>query len=151
MQTQTEKNKPNTSEEIKELRARTKLSQEKFAEKFNIPVHTLRKWEQGASTCPQHMIELLKIKITSEEPKHDMFSIKTLLYAYVAYRKETDDTFDNKNIEDDDAVISFLAWCNCHNDDLDRLEKLLNVEKQLQSMLKNEKVIDELKGLVEKE
>ena len=45
---------------IKELRESTGLSQSEFANLFNIPVSTLRKWEQNDSTPPAYVIDLIK-------------------------------------------------------------------------------------------
>ena len=45
--------------DIKLLRRRTELSQTAFAEKFHIPVSTLRKWEQGEASPPSYVVELL--------------------------------------------------------------------------------------------
>lgn len=53
---------------IKELRDRTNLSQNRFAEKFGIPVSTLRKWEQGETTPAPYIVNMLarQIKGSSE-------------------------------------------------------------------------------------
>lgn len=53
---------------IKELRDRTKLSQNGFAKKYGIPVSTLRKWEQGETTPAPYVISMLakQIKGSSE-------------------------------------------------------------------------------------
>lgn len=45
---------------IRELRESTKLSQSKFADMFQIPVSTLRKWEQNESRPPKYIINLIK-------------------------------------------------------------------------------------------
>ncbi len=45
---------------IKELRKQTGLSQQKFAEKFNMSVDNVRCWEQGVSNplkCIPYMVE----------------------------------------------------------------------------------------------
>lgn len=56
---------------VKELRDRTNLSQSKFAEKYGIPVSTLRKWEQGETTPAPYVISMLakQIKGSSENLK----------------------------------------------------------------------------------
>ena len=59
--------KPDTAELIKTLRAQTGLSQSDFAEQYNIPVGTIRDWEQGRRKCPEYMIELLEYKIKNEK------------------------------------------------------------------------------------
>lgn len=54
------------SEMIRNLRKDTGLSQYAFADKYNIPIGTLRDWEQGRRECPGYVIELLKFKIEHE-------------------------------------------------------------------------------------
>lgn len=44
---------------IKELRLKTGLSQQDFADRFNIPVSTLRQWEQGRRKAPDYVFSLL--------------------------------------------------------------------------------------------
>ena len=44
---------------VKELRARTGLSQSKFAAKFHIQLGTLRTWEQGIRECPEHIFWMM--------------------------------------------------------------------------------------------
>ena len=45
---------------IRELRNSTHLSQTQFAKTFNIPVSTLRKWEQNQSRPPEYLVSLIK-------------------------------------------------------------------------------------------
>ncbi len=52
--------------DIKELRDYTGLSQKQFAEKFSIPISTLRKWEQGESRPAAYLIRLLSDLIPVE-------------------------------------------------------------------------------------
>lgn len=54
------------SEMIRNLRKDTGLSQYAFADKYNIPIGTLRDWEQGRRECPNYVIELLKFRIEHE-------------------------------------------------------------------------------------
>jgi len=44
---------------IKELRDRTGLSQSQFSKQFNIPLSTLRKWEQADATPAPYLVTLL--------------------------------------------------------------------------------------------
>lgn len=44
---------------IKGLRESTGLSQNDFARLFQIPVGTLRNWEQGTSNCPKYVYLML--------------------------------------------------------------------------------------------
>lgn len=52
---------------IKELRTKTGLSQQKFADLFSIPVSTLRKWEQGESSAPQYVVDLIARSLPSSD------------------------------------------------------------------------------------
>ena len=45
---------------IREMRLQTKLSQSKFAAMFDIPVSTLRDWEQGRRTPPAYVLKMIK-------------------------------------------------------------------------------------------
>lgn len=44
---------------IRELRESTGLTQKAFAELFDIPVSTLRKWEQGEASPPPYVLKLI--------------------------------------------------------------------------------------------
>lgn len=52
---------------IKDLRARTGLTQREFAEHFGIPRRTIENWEAGVNQPPQYVISLLEIAIEKEE------------------------------------------------------------------------------------
>lgn len=54
------------AESIRALRKSTGLSQSDFAEQYDIPVATIRGWEQGRRECPEYVMELLKYKIEKE-------------------------------------------------------------------------------------
>ncbi len=45
---------------IKEIRIQTGLSQSKFASMFDIPVSTLKDWEQGRRTPPSYVVKMIK-------------------------------------------------------------------------------------------
>ncbi len=47
------------SEFIRAYRKKLGLMQTEFAEKFNIPVGTLRLWEQGRTNAPDYLVTLL--------------------------------------------------------------------------------------------
>lgn len=51
------------SEQIKEIRASTGLSQKKFAEKTGVPVRTLVSWEVGDRKPPSYAIQLLRLAV----------------------------------------------------------------------------------------
>ena len=48
-----------TSVKIKEMRAKTGMTQKEFADTYGIPVSTLRKWEQGESTPPEYVTGMI--------------------------------------------------------------------------------------------
>lgn len=45
---------------IKELRLQTKFTQKQFAEMFNVPLSTLKDWEQGRRHPPVYVIKMMK-------------------------------------------------------------------------------------------
>ena len=51
---------------IKELRAKTGLSQSKFAALIPLPVRTLQDWEQGNRKPPEYVINLIEYKLRNE-------------------------------------------------------------------------------------
>ena len=53
---------------IKELRMTTGLSQQDFADRFNIPVCTLRQWEQGRRNAPDYVYALIKEILQEKQP-----------------------------------------------------------------------------------
>lgn len=51
---------------ISEIRKKNKMTQKEFAEKYNIPIRTIQKWERNGSTPPDYVIELLDKSIFME-------------------------------------------------------------------------------------
>lgn len=51
---------PRTEQNIRILRERTGLSQERFAQYFGIPMTTYSKWEQGVRRPPQYLYDLIE-------------------------------------------------------------------------------------------
>lgn len=51
---------------IKELRKNTGMSQTEFAKMYEIPVSTLRKWEQGEASPASYFVKLLARSIPAE-------------------------------------------------------------------------------------
>lgn len=45
---------------IVELRKMTGLSQDRFAERFEIPAGTVRNWEQGRTKPPEYVLKMLE-------------------------------------------------------------------------------------------
>ena len=58
---------------IKELRESTGLSQSEFAKAYNIPVSTLRKWEQNESKPPAYVIELIEKSLPFNNKRYKSF------------------------------------------------------------------------------
>jgi DNA-binding transcriptional regulator YiaG len=49
------------AKKLKTFRKLEGLSQNQFAEKYEIPFNTYVKWEQGARRCPAYVIKMLSI------------------------------------------------------------------------------------------
>ena len=54
---------------VKEIRAKTGLSQAKFAEMYGIPRRSLENWEAGSRVPPDYVIDLLRFKVESDLEK----------------------------------------------------------------------------------
>lgn len=54
------------SEQIRAIRAKTGLSQARFAERYGIPRRTIENWESGVRTPPPYVINLIEIAVTLE-------------------------------------------------------------------------------------
>ena len=57
---------------IVKLRNQTGLSQSAFAEKFNIPVSTLRDWEQDRRHPPEYVIDMVRQILEFEKKERPM-------------------------------------------------------------------------------
>lgn len=53
----------NISSRLKKIREETKLSQDKFSKKYNIPLDTYSQWERGVRKCPIYVLELLEFRV----------------------------------------------------------------------------------------
>ena len=62
--------------QIKDLRYQTGLSQRQFAEEYQIPVSTLRKWEQGESSPPPYVLRLLAYAIPLSQGRLEQITYK---------------------------------------------------------------------------
>lgn len=51
---------------IKEIRQLTNLTQQKFCDKYGIPLQTLRQWEQEHRSPPDYLVELLEFKVRED-------------------------------------------------------------------------------------
>ena len=79
---------------IKELREKTGMSQTQFAKMYEIPVSTLRKWEQGESSPAVYFVKLLARSIPSLD-----HSLRTIRYSdgtEYYYDKNQKIVYDNK-------------------------------------------------------
>lgn len=60
---------------IKQLREKTGLSQKQFADKFKIPVSSLRNWEQEKRSPPEYLPgmikEIIRLEAELNERKDD--------------------------------------------------------------------------------
>ena len=61
---------------IKEIRGSTGLTQVEFAKKFEIPLGTLRRWEQGESRPAPYYIKLLLQQLPIAKERIDIISDK---------------------------------------------------------------------------
>lgn len=51
---------------IKEMRAKTGLTQAQFAQLLGIPKRSIENWERGASQCPEYVNKLINYFLTHE-------------------------------------------------------------------------------------
>lgn len=58
---------------IKELRLSTGLSQSEFAKAYNIPVSTLRKWEQNESNPPKYVVSFIEKSLPFKNNKYQIY------------------------------------------------------------------------------
>jgi transcriptional regulator with XRE-family HTH domain len=66
----------NCSIGIRSLRDRTKMSQKEFAKHFDIPLSTLRKWEQGESKPAPYVVKLLAMQIRGKAEELQLINCK---------------------------------------------------------------------------
>ena len=57
------------------LRKELDMSQSQFANDFNIPVRTLQKWEQGASSPPIYVLQMIETILFLENTKKEKDSL----------------------------------------------------------------------------
>ena len=55
--------------DMKSIRAKTGLSQGKFAKKYGLPKITVESWEQGVRTPPAYVLDLLNFRVEAEKIK----------------------------------------------------------------------------------
>lgn len=57
-----------TAIDIRELRDSTKMTQKEFAHYYDIPLSTLRKWEQGKASPPNYVIKMIAKSLPAKDP-----------------------------------------------------------------------------------
>lgn len=55
--------------DIKEIRALTGLSAQKFGDMYGIPLRTIQNWEGGVSTPPPYLSRLLERAVKEDFPE----------------------------------------------------------------------------------
>lgn len=60
---------------VKELRAKTGLSQSKFAAQFGIPVRTLQDWERGRFNPPPYVVAMMERILDLEHQLDDAYRV----------------------------------------------------------------------------
>lgn len=51
---------------IKEIRAKTGMTQKAFAEYFGISKRAIESWEGGQRECPEYLLNLIEYKLRNE-------------------------------------------------------------------------------------
>ena len=85
---------------ISELRNITRLSQRQFAQRFGIPVGTLRNWEQGIATPPEYVLQMIYTAMRRDK----MINLETIKFVKMLdelalLSANGIDAFENANIE----------------------------------------------------
>ena len=92
---------------IRELRDMSGLTQKAFAEKYGIPLSTLRKWEQGEATPAPYIVDLIALTLPAARSGiRKIEGNEDAVYYYDATRKTVSDKAGNEIIvsEDPDNV-----------------------------------------------
>lgn len=80
-----------TNDLVREYRKKLKLSQSEFAKRFNVPISTLRKWEQKEVKPSKYFIEMIK----KETSNNDLITIEADDEVFI-YNTETMIVTDSK-------------------------------------------------------
>lgn len=81
--------------EIKLLREKTKMTQRQFANTFNIPLSTLRKWEQGESNPAPYLVKLISRLININNSDLQLIKSNTRDYYYDSINNIVYDSYSN--------------------------------------------------------
>lgn len=66
---------------VREIRALTGFSQVKFCQRYNIPLNTFVRWEQGKREPPDYVVELLEFKVKEDLNMYGEFTLRNFLTA----------------------------------------------------------------------
>lgn len=123
---------------VKEIRLKMKLSQKEFSDRFDIPVSTLRKWEQGESSPSKYLINLFMIAFPELNDELIKISDEKNLYYINTKLKSISDRFGNsfKYNGDIEKVNkkNLLIYLN------DFFESLYNLQNNLNRNIKNDQL-----------
>lgn len=61
--------KQTKAERVKQIRARTGLSQTAFGEVYSIPMRTIQNWENGVTEAPDYVVQLLTRVVWEDFPE----------------------------------------------------------------------------------
>lgn len=81
--------------EIKLLREKTKMTQRQFANTFNIPLSTLKKWEQGESNPAPYLVKLISRLININNSDLQLIKSNTRDYYYDSINNIVYDSYSN--------------------------------------------------------
>lgn len=59
---------------IKDIRLSTGCTQQQFSDIYNIPLSTLRHWEQGVAVCPDYVVRLLQFTVNFDNVFYDFMT-----------------------------------------------------------------------------
>lgn len=124
---------------IKELRMKTGLSQREFAERFHIPLSTLRKWEHGVAKPAPYVVDLIAQQIPYEDENTIRLDCNDGRVYFISLDKGTvEDTkgnkinvkgsFDGVNERNLEAYVEILF--ESYYDAQDRFERDLEYDKK---------------------
>ena len=83
------------SKDVRELRKVTGLTQKAFADMYEIPVSTLRKWEQHEATPPDYVVRLIAMSLPSVNDNLLRISDGKNDYYYDEIKREVMDRYGN--------------------------------------------------------
>lgn len=78
---------------IKEYRLLTNLTQKEFAEKYQIPLSTLRKWEQNSSQPPKYFIHVFESQFSNIKEYKKYIGSDKKIYFVDEKNKKVGDSF----------------------------------------------------------